>query len=205
MICPHCGRYLEDGVAFCIYCGQRLGKYADETAEASQTVNLSDNPDAQGAVASAAGSHQAAAGAAAVGAAGAAAAAAPVAPASAQEAAHAAASTRGTGSRPSVSGRGTRNTGRLHSDDEIAKRMNELDDAPSAKRGRKVVAGVLLAALTAGAIGVGANYVVPSILDNGGSSSSSSQATSSSSDSSSATKSTSSKSDSKSAKSTKST
>ena len=91
MICPHCGRYLEDGVAFCIYCGQRLGKYADETAEASQTVNLSDTANApsgaQGAGASAAGVQHAAAGAAAAGVAGAAA-AAPVAPASAQEAAH---------------------------------------------------------------------------------------------------------------------
>ena len=184
MICPHCGRYLEDGVAFCIYCGQRLGKYADETAEASQTVNLSDNADAlsgaQGGAASSASGDRIAAGAAAAGVAGAAA-TAPVAPASAQEAAHAAASTRSTASRPSVSGRGTRGSGRLHSDDEIAKRMNELDDAPSAKRGRKVVAGVLLAALAAGAIGVGANYVVPSILDNGGSSSSASQTTSSSS------------------------
>ncbi|MDO4890682.1 MAG: zinc ribbon domain-containing protein, partial [Coriobacteriaceae bacterium] len=43
MICPHCGRYLEDGVAFCIYCGQRLGKYASgDAAEPSQAVNLGD-------------------------------------------------------------------------------------------------------------------------------------------------------------------
>jgi len=202
MICPHCERYLEDGVAFCIYCGQRLGKYApDDASEGSQAVNLNDtlaNPLDSSATTSF--SPVAAAGAAA--ATGAAAtAAAPVAPASAQEGAPTAATGHmGRGSsRPSVSGRTRGETGRLHSDDEIARRMNQLDEPSSGGRGRKVLGGILLAGLAAAAIGIGATQLAPTILDvNPGGSSS--QAVSSSSDSSS----TSSKASSSSAKGSKS-
>ena len=205
MICPNCGRYLEDGVAFCIYCGQRLGKYASgDSAEGSQTANLNDNPlqgEANAAPADAAAESTAAhaAGAAAGAAAGTTGVAtAPVAPASAQEGA------RSTGSRPSVSGRGR--DGRLHSDDEMARRMGEIDKEPNRGNGRKAVGGVLLALLAAGAIGFGATQVVPSIMD-GGNGGSAAVTTSSSSDdsSSSSSKATSSSSSSKSSKSTKST
>ena len=184
MICPHCGRYLEDGVAFCIYCGQRLGKYASgDAADSSQTANLSDNPlqaenTAAASQATASTAAHAATGAAAAGAAAATGvAAAPVAPASAQEGA------RASQPRPSVSGRNTRD-GRLHSDDEIARRMDELGKEPNRGNGRKVLGGVILAALAAGAIGFGATQVVPSIMD-GGNGGSSAVTTSSSSDSSS--------------------
>lgn len=180
MICPHCGRYLEDGVAFCIYCGQRLGKYAsDDAAEGSPTISL-DEPlqveepafDAAAAVeepAASEGPAHAAAGAAAAGAAAAAAATAPVAPANAQEGSQ----------RPSVKGRGTRD-GRLHADDEIAQRMSDLGDEEKSGRGRKVLGGVILAALAAGAIGFGANYVAPSIMEGASSSSTATQSTGSS-------------------------
>ena len=196
MICPHCGRYLEDGVAFCIYCGQRLGKYASEdAAENFQTSSLDEAlPTVGEAPAPAAASPLSAEAAPVAGAAAAtaataatAAAAAPVAPASAQEA------VRST--RPSVSGR-TRDS-RLHSDDEIARRMGELDEEPGTGTGRKVLGGIILAALAAGAIALGVNYVAPSIMDNGGSSSavtSSSTASASSSSSSKASSSSSSKS-----------
>ncbi|MDO4890681.1 MAG: hypothetical protein Q3963_04905, partial [Coriobacteriaceae bacterium] len=79
-------------------------------------------------------------GAGAAGAAGAAAAtaaAAPVAPASAQDA-----------PRPSVRG-GSRESSRLHPDDEIARRMNELGEESSTGTGKKVLGGVILAALAA--------------------------------------------------------
>jgi len=204
MICPHCGRYLEDGVAFCIYCGQRLGKYASgDAAEPSQAVNLGDAPadafevdEPRETAAAPTGAYAAAAGAAAAGAAGAAAAtaaAAPVAPASAQDA-----------PRPSVRG-GSRESSRLHPDDEIARRMNELGEEPSTGTGKKVLGGVILAALAAAAIGLGASYVVPGIMngDGGGASSAAQVATTSSSadDSSSSSKSTSSSKSSKSSKS----
>ena len=203
MICPHCERYLEDGVAFCIYCGQRLGKYApDDASEGSRAFNLNDtlaNPLDSSATTSfspvAAAGTAAAAGAAAT-------AAAPVAPASAQEGAPSSPSGR-TGrdfSRPSVSGRNRGETGRLHSDDEIAKRMNQLDDGQKSGRGRKVLGGILLAGLAAAAIGVGATQLAPTILDvNPGSSSS--QVSSATSDSSSASSKGSSSSSTKSGKS----
>lgn len=197
MICPHCERYLEDGVAFCIYCGQRLGKYADDASEGTPTINLNDTADAAGQTAAAgsgvSGAHVAAGTAAAAGVA--AGATAPVAPASARESAQAASS------RPSVSGRGG-SSGRLHSDDEIARRMGELDETEGVGRGRKVLAGVIIAGLAAAAIGFGAAYVVPSVTGGGDAGSTSSAVTSSSSDSSSS--SSDSKSSSKSSNSSKS-
>lgn len=201
MICPHCERYLEDGVAFCIYCGQRLGKYADDASEGASTINLSDAAvpeEGQAAVASDAsgsGMHAAAGAAAAT---AAAAAAAPVAPASARE------SARAASTRPSVSGR-SGSTGRLHADDEMARRMGEIDDEEGSGKGRKVLAGVIIAGLAAAAIGFGAAYVAPSIMGGGDSGSSTSQVTSSSTESSSSSSSASkSSSSSKSSKSTKS-
>ena len=200
MICPHCGRYLEDGVAFCIYCGQRLGKYASEdAADSFQTASLDEAPPTMGetpapaaaAPLSAEATPVAGAAAATAATAATAAAAAPVAPASAQEA------VRST--RPSVSGR-TRDS-RLHADDEIARRMGELDDEPGTGKGRKVLGGIILAALAAGAIALGVNYIAPSIMDNGGSSS----AVTSPSTASTASSSSSKASSSSSAKSSKST
>ena len=158
MICPHCERYLEDGVAFCIYCGQRLGKYADDASEGSSTINLSDTAaPAEGQAAASAAPGVAAAGVGAAAAAGAA--AAPVAPASARE------SVQGASTRPSVSGRGS--TGRLHSDDEMARRMGEIDEEEGTGKGRKVLAGVIIAGLAAAAIGFGAAYVAPSVMGGG--------------------------------------
>lgn len=171
MICPHCGYSLDDGVAFCIYCGTRFGKYAtgemppieeagsDAVANARHAAQPVDGASAVNAAGEPVpesawqlvGDYPE--GAAAAGAAGAAGAAMPNIP-----------------SVQPVPPANMADQGRLHADDAISQAMSQIPQEPQ-RRSRKGLGAVIAGLLVVAGIAVGAAYVVPNMAADAGSSS----------------------------------
>ena len=201
MICPNCGYSLDDGVAFCIYCGTRFGKYADdeeiegtatpseaEGGEATQAMHAAETPDGEAVTSTGEAVPESAwqlvgdypqqvAGADAGQGAEAAAGAAAVGAAGAADAAGA------VGPYTAAALNDMPEATPIHAEDAFAQRMPEKEPNKGRKGLGAVIAGVALAA----GIAAGAAYVVPNMVngDSSGSSSASSSASGSASASSS--------------------
>lgn len=170
MICPHCGYSLDDGVAFCIYCGTRFGKYAPEDeitdANLANAKHAADAPAEDGVGASGEPVPESAwnlvdeypEGAV------------PPGPATGDGPYTAAA----TGAVPAAAA-AYDDFNRLHSDDEIAQRMDQIDKEP--RKSRKGLGAVIAGLVLVAGIAVGAGYIVPTLTEGPASSTSATAST----------------------------